>query len=57
MPRSPDKPPAPERREVTGRYFLRASIATQMKNPTVKIAKPMNAMSCSTLALAKENAV
>jgi hypothetical protein len=31
-------------RRVTGRYFLRASSASQIKNPIVKIAKPMNAM-------------
>jgi hypothetical protein len=44
-------------RQVTGRYFLRASIAIQMKNPIVKIAKPTNATSCSKLALASENEV
>jgi hypothetical protein len=57
MPVLPDKPPTPERREVAGRYFLRASIATQIKNPIVKIAKPTNAMACSKLALSNENAV
>src|ERR1700689_2994831 len=44
-------------RRVTGRYFLRASRASQIKNPTVKIAKPMNATSCCTLARASENPV
>jgi hypothetical protein len=44
-------------RQVTVRYFLRASRASQIKNPMVKIAKPMNATSCSTLALASENPV
>jgi hypothetical protein len=44
-------------RQVTVRYFLRASKASQMKNPTVKAAKPKNATSCSTLALASENPV
>jgi hypothetical protein len=39
------------------RYFLRANSASQMKNPIVKIAKPMNATSCCTLALASENPV
>jgi hypothetical protein len=42
---------------VASRYFLRASRASQMKNPIVKMAKPMNATSCSTLALASENPV
>jgi sulfur transfer protein SufE len=41
-------------RRVTGRYFLRASRASQIKNPIVKIAKPMNAISCCTLARASE---
>jgi hypothetical protein len=36
----------------TGRYFLRASRASQIKNPIVKIAKPTNAISCNTLPLA-----
>jgi hypothetical protein len=53
----PDKPPHSGARQVTGRYFLRASIATQIKNPIMKIAKPTNATSCSTLALANEKAV
>jgi hypothetical protein len=53
----PDKPPHSGARQVTGRYFLRASMATQIKNPIIKIAKPTNAISCSKLALAKENAV
>src|ERR1700683_5169792 len=44
-------------RQVTGRYFLRASRASQIKNPIVKIAKPMNATSCCTLARANENPV
>jgi hypothetical protein len=39
------------------RYFLRANSASQMKNPIVKIAKPMNATSCCTLARASENPV
>src|ERR1700722_4386418 len=39
------------------RYFLRASRASQMKNPMVKTAKPKNATSCSVLALASENPV
>jgi hypothetical protein len=43
--------------DVTVRYFLRASKASQMKNPIVKIEKPKNAISCSTLALASENPV
>src|ERR1700679_3099451 len=42
---------------VTGRYFLRASRASQIKNPIVKIAKPTNATSCCTLAQANENPV
>src|SRR5271168_3912844 len=41
----------------TVRYFLRASRASQMKNPMVKAAKPKNATSCSVLALASENPV
>jgi hypothetical protein len=53
----PDKPPAFGERQVTGRYFLRANMATQMKKPIMKIAKPTNATSCSKLALANENAV
>jgi hypothetical protein len=32
-------------RQVVVRYFLRASRASQMKNPTVKAAKPKNATS------------
>jgi hypothetical protein len=44
-------------RQVSDRYFLRASRASQIKNPMVKIAKPKNATSCSTLALASENPV
>jgi hypothetical protein len=44
-------------RQVPVRYFLRASRASQMKNPTVKAAKPKNATSCSVLALASENPV
>jgi hypothetical protein len=44
-------------RRVTGRYFLRARNASQIKNPIEKIAKPTNAISCCTLALASENAV
>jgi hypothetical protein len=44
-------------RRVTGRYFLRASRASQIKNPIVKIAKPTNATSCCTLARANENPV
>jgi hypothetical protein len=44
-------------RQAAVRYFLRASRASQMKNPTVKAAKPKNATSCSTLALASENPV
>jgi hypothetical protein len=44
-------------RPVTVRYFLRANRASQIKNPIVKIAKPKNATSCSTLALASENPV
>jgi hypothetical protein len=42
---------------VTVRYFLRANRASQIKNPIVKIAKPKNATSFSTLALASENPV
>jgi hypothetical protein len=38
-------------------YFRRANRASQMKNPIVKIAKPMNATSCCTLARASENPV
>ncbi len=53
----PDKAPAFGARQVTGRYFLRASKATQIKKPTIKTAKPTNATTCSELALAKENAV
>jgi hypothetical protein len=44
-------------RQVWVRYFLRANRASQMKNPIVKIAKPMNATSCCTLARASENPV
>src|ERR1700733_16073019 len=44
-------------RRGTVRYFLRASRASQIKNPIVNIAKPKNATSCSTLALASENPV
>jgi hypothetical protein len=44
-------------RLVTVRYFLRASKASQMKNPMAKAAKPKNATSCSVLALASENPV
>jgi hypothetical protein len=44
-------------RQVTVCYCLRASRASQTKNPIVKIAKPKNATSCSTLALASENPV
>jgi hypothetical protein len=44
-------------RQVPVRYFLRASRASQMKNPMVKAAKPKNATSCSVLALASENPV
>jgi hypothetical protein len=43
--------------QATVRYFRRASRASQMKNPTAKAAKPKNATSCSTLALASENPV
>jgi hypothetical protein len=43
--------------QATLRYFLRANRASQIKNPTVKIAKPMNATSCCTLARASENPV
>jgi hypothetical protein len=43
--------------QATVRYFLRANRASQMKNPTVKAAKPKNATSCSTLARASENPV
>jgi hypothetical protein len=39
------------------RYFLRASRASQIKNPIVKIEKATNATSCCTLAPANENAV
>jgi hypothetical protein len=53
----PGKPPHSGARQVTGRYFLLASIATQIKNPIIKIAKPTNATSCSTLARANEKAV
>jgi hypothetical protein len=53
----PDKPPHSGARQVIGRYFLRASIATQIKNPIIKTAKPTNAMSCSRLARANENEV
>jgi hypothetical protein len=42
---------------MTGRYFLRASRASQIKNPIEKIAKPTNATSCCTLARANENPV
>jgi hypothetical protein len=42
---------------VAARYFLRASRASQMKNPMVKAAKPKNATSCSVLAVASENPV
>src|SRR5580658_8982483 len=45
------------RRRAPLRYFLRASRASQMKNPMVKAAKPKNATSCSVLALASENPV
>jgi hypothetical protein len=38
----------------TGRYFLRASRASQIKNPIVKIAKPTNAISCNTLPPGKQ---
>src|ERR1700722_4544433 len=44
-------------RQVPVRYFLRASRASQMKNPMVKVAKPKNATSCSVPALASENPV
>jgi hypothetical protein len=44
-------------RQMPVRYFLRASRASQMKNPMVKAAKPKNATSCSVLALASENPV
>jgi hypothetical protein len=43
--------------QATLRYFRRANRASQMKNPIVKIAKPMNATSCCTLARASENPV
>jgi hypothetical protein len=52
-----DKPPTAASGKVTVRYFLRANRASQIKNPIVKIAKPKNATSCSTLALASENPV
>jgi hypothetical protein len=44
-------------RRLAVRYFLRASRASQIKNPIVKIAKATNATSCCTLARANENAV
>jgi hypothetical protein len=44
-------------RQMPVRYFLRASRASQMKNPMVKAAKPKNATSCSVLAVASENPV
>jgi hypothetical protein len=44
-------------RRLIGGYFLRARNASQIKNPMVKIAKPTNAISCCTLALASENPV
>jgi hypothetical protein len=53
----PEKAPAFGARQVTRRYFLRASRATQMKKPIIKIPKPTNATTCSELALANENAV
>src|SRR6202161_524212 len=43
--------------QLTVCYFLRASRVSQIKNPIAKIAKPKNATSCSTLALASENPV
>jgi hypothetical protein len=43
--------------QATLRYFRRANRASQIKNPIVKIAKPMNATSCCTLARASENPV
>src|ERR1700689_5460468 len=42
---------------VTVRYFLRASRASQIKNPIANIAKPTKATSCCTLARANENPV
>src|ERR1700733_1507916 len=39
------------------RYFLRANRASQIKTPSVNIAKPKNATSCSALALASDNPV
>jgi hypothetical protein len=44
-------------RQAMARYFLRASRASQIKNPIVKIAKPKNATTCKVLALASENPV
>jgi hypothetical protein len=46
-----------EARRLAARYFLRASSASQMKNPIVKIEKATNATSCCTLARANENPV
>src|SRR6202167_2348191 len=46
----------PARRAI-GRYFLRASRASQIKNPIANIAKPTKATSCCTLARANENPV
>jgi hypothetical protein len=43
--------------DVTVRYFLRASNASQIKNPIVKNEKLKNAISCSALARASENPV
>jgi len=53
----PRQPAHSRAKQVSGRYFLRASLATQTKNPTVKIAKPTNAISCSKLPLASNNEV
>src|ERR1700677_537881 len=47
----------PRARRVTVRYFLRASRASQIKNPIANIAKPTKATSCCTLARANENPV
>jgi hypothetical protein len=39
-----------EATRLAARYFLRASRASQIKNPIVKIEKATNATSCCTLA-------
>ena len=53
----PDKPPTAAEAKRRCAIFCRANKASQMKNPIVKIAKPTNATSCCTLALASENPV